>query len=696
MSNPLTRIGLSFQIGLAVILPVLGMIALALLLIRESETSFAVVTDEGPQRGNLVELANLVPELSGVLHALQDERGLTALYLATGEQAHARELQVQAGRTDATVAELAETLTKVDPAAFGRAFATSIAAIQGEIAALGQVRAQVTGGGAEAQSVLQAYSVPTVRLIELMEQMARMGTDADIAEGITALTALIRADESLALQRGIGVEGFAMGFFDTPSFRRLNDLGTTRDGSVELFRRYALPAQRDFYDQTMTGPAMEAFRDLEQILASYAATGSTGDVEADEWYRGVTGALDLMHDVQDRVQADLVSLVAEKEARFQENMTFVIGLCAVLVLVALLFSFFVARSFIAAVRRLTNTMQAAAEGDYSAEVHDTGRGDEIGAMARTVQVFKDAVKRAEELGREQAAEREEQRLAAETRAGTLNSLTSEFDRRASEVLQSFTSAAEQLSQLSERMSGSAGEANRQADTAANASDMAAASVQNVASAAEELSASISEISRQVAQGSGMASEAVSEAERADRQVQGLSEAAQKIGDVVNLINDIAGQTNLLALNATIEAARAGEAGKGFAVVASEVKNLAQQTGKATEEIAAQIGGIQTATTDAVAAIKGISGTINRISEVVTSISSAVEQQGAATQEIAQNVQQAAAGTQEVSTSIANASSASRTTGEVAGEVQTAAGEVKRQSEELRTAVDTFLGEVKAA
>jgi methyl-accepting chemotaxis protein len=218
----------------------------------------------------------------------------------------------------------------------------------------------------------------------------------------------------------------------------------------------------------------------------------------------------------------------------------------------------------------------------------------------------------------------------------------------------------------------------------------------VATATEELSSSIAEITRQVTQSARIAGQAVEESSRTTSTVRGLAEGAAKIGDVVKLINDIAGQTNLLALNATIEAARAGEAGKGFAVVAAEVKNLATQTAKATEEIAAQVGMIQQATGNSVAAIEGIGGTIGQINEIATTIASAVEEQGAATQEISRNVQQASAGTQEVSSNIGGVSQAAAETGAAASQVLSAADELSRQAETLRKEVGTFLADVRAA
>ena len=232
---------------------------------------------------------------------------------------------------------------------------------------------------------------------------------------------------------------------------------------------------------------------------------------------------------------------------------------------------------------------------------------------------------------------------------------------------------------------------------AAASEQATTNVQTVAAATEEMSSSVGEIGRQVSASRPRSPSARSvEAEKTNAEVQGLAEAASKIGEVVNLISDIAEQTNLLALNATIEAARAGEAGKGFAVVASEVKTLASQTAKATEEIAAQIGAIQGAVGGSVEAIKGIGKTIAEISEIATTIASAVEEQGAATQEISRNVQEAAQGTSEVTENISGVNQAAGETGAAAGQVLSAAQELSRQSETLRTEVERFLIDVKAA
>ena len=274
-------------------------------------------------------------------------------------------------------------------------------------------------------------------------------------------------------------------------------------------------------------------------------------------------------------------------------------------------------------------------------------------------------------------------------------LADEFDANIKSVVETIASSATELDASAQTMSQVADQANQRSTAVAAASEEASSNVQTVAAAAEELAASIAEIGRQVTQSNTICSAAVEEAKHVNATVQTLAEGAQRIGEVVALINDIAEQTNLLALNATIEAARAGDAGKGFAVVANEVKSLANQTGKATEDIAAQIGSIQGSTKEAVDAIQGIGNTIAKINEIASVIAEAVKQQGTAIQEIARNVSQAASGTQDVSQNIAGVREVAAEAGQASGHVLTAVKDLSTQSEKLHSEVDKFLAMVRS-
>lgn len=342
--------------------------------------------------------------------------------------------------------------------------------------------------------------------------------------------------------------------------------------------------------------------------------------------------------------------------------------------------------------QMTAAMGRLAKGEKSMEIPGVERSDEVGAMAAAVQVFKDNMIKADSL----AAEQETERAAREQRSRRIEELTRAFDQQVGEVIDSVVSATEQMGSTAQSMTVMAQSASESSGSVAAASQQASNNVQTVAAASEELSASITEISSQVATSTSTANAAVNAADQATEKVQGLVRASQKVGEVINLINDIAEQTNLLALNATIEAARAGDAGKGFAVVASEVKNLASQTSKATDDIAEQVSGIQSATGEAVGAIEEITKSIGQVNEVAGAIAAAVEEQGAATGEISRNAQEAASGTEQVDRNIAEVSKASVETGNAANDVLDASRGLSQQTELLRNEVDKFLTAVKAA
>ena len=353
----------------------------------------------------------------------------------------------------------------------------------------------------------------------------------------------------------------------------------------------------------------------------------------------------------------------------------------------------IGRSISTPLAQLGARMQDLAAGRLDGEIPGIGRGDEIGAMAATVQIFKDNAVRIR--GLEQKEAQVQARAAAERRAAMEN-IAGDFERSVTGIVRSVSTAAAGMQTTAQSMTTTASDASARAATVGAASQRSSDNVGTVASAAEDLSSSVTEISRQVARSSEIASKAVSDAERTNATVGALSTGAEKIGEVVKLIHSIAAQTNLLALNATIEAARAGDSGRGFAVVASEVKALANQTAKATEEISSQVAAMQASTSEAVASIGGITETISQMSEITVSISTAVEQQGGATREIARNIQSVAAGSNEISTHIGGVTTAAAATGKAASEVLANARELDTQSGMLRSAVDEFLVKVRAA
>jgi methyl-accepting chemotaxis protein len=407
-----------------------------------------------------------------------------------------------------------------------------------------------------------------------------------------------------------------------------------------------------------------------------------------EAYSAHRAVIDEAVERSNKIYADSEKFAAERG----DNLTTIIWIVSGIVLVIILGSAFgIIGSVVTPVVQMTQGMQSLASGNLDTYIPGTDRGDEIGAMAAALTVFKDNLIKTKHM---QAEQEERDKRASDERQQSRRALADEFQQKVGGVIGSLSSAATQLQSSASSMSAIAQETSAQATLVSSSANQATGNVQTVAAAAEELSASISEIRRQVAGAADTAKRGVHHAESTNTTIQGLVEATAKISDVVELITSIASQTNLLALNATIEAARAGEAGKGFAVVASEVKSLANQTAKATEEISRYISSIQTATKDSVAALREIADIIGQIDSAAATINHSVEEQSNATMEISRSVQQAAASTAEVSQTITTVNEASGETGHAASQVLEAAKRMSNESELLNREVQTFLSHIR--
>jgi len=530
--------------------------------------------------------------------------------------------------------------------------------------AAAEVAREVVGG----VDALMRSGVDTLRLLH--ELNARANLLAGVYNEAASATALDRLDElerlaivtTSEIYQGLGM--LAEGDQRDTLFDRVNTLVEIGNGQDSVFavRRRMIEVQVAL-DESLEGSRTMAAGLGEQTAAFSIDAASDARAAAG-------GGLGLLE--QSRV---LLAAIA-----------------AAAVLAAVLIGWlYVDRNLIARLNRLARSMRAIANGELTTPVDARG-GDEITDMAKALEVFRDNARAAEEA--EARAEAERVRAAEERRRSML-ALADEFEAGVRGVVEALGGQADGMNGAAASLKETVDRTRAQAGDASSAAEQASANVQTAAAAAEQLSSSISEIGRQVGRSAEIAGQAVDEAQRTDQTVRGLAEAAQTIGEVVELITDIAEQTNLLALNATIEAARAGEAGKGFAVVAGEVKNLAGQTAKATDRIARQITGMQSATNDAVGAIGEIGRTIGTINEIATTIAAAVEEQSSATTEIARNVQEAATGTRRLAGNLTGVTDAAGDTSEAADQVTVAAGELKGEADRLRRSVDDFLARVRA-
>ncbi|WP_353799522.1 methyl-accepting chemotaxis protein [Thalassospira sp.] len=363
---------------------------------------------------------------------------------------------------------------------------------------------------------------------------------------------------------------------------------------------------------------------------------------------------------------------------------------AAIIIPLLIYLVYVRGNLLRRLAGLQKSMISLADGDLDAAV-PSGGSDEISAMGRAVDVFKaNAIKVRDMQAEEERLNRERNEALRDELLSLADTLQGEVESAVTEI----ATLAEQLQGVSGQMTDSAELVSGQSDEVSKSADEATGNVETVASATEQLSSSNAEINRQMAETTRISNEAAQRAQHTNELVNSLSQSASRIGEVIALITDIAEQTNLLALNATIEAARAGDAGKGFAVVAAEVKNLANQTEKATEEISGQISGIQKATGESVTAIGEIGSIIDSLNEIATTISAAVEQQGAATDEITRNVRGAADRTRAVSASIAEVANETGRTGQLSGEVLNTSRSASEKVSELRTRITVILDDLR--
>jgi methyl-accepting chemotaxis protein len=519
------------------------------------------------------------------------------------------------------------------------------------------------------------WTAHTHEVLDTMSQLAAAMVDQET--GVRGY--LIAGDDKfLAPYRG-GIEAYEAAFAKVK--RLTSDNAAQQDRLAEL-NRHAQAWRRDVAEKEIALMASATGREQARAMEASGAGKTAMDA-----IRGKVTEIK-------RVEADLLKQreAAAAAAFASSYMTSFVSLGA-MVLVSVLAGFALYRGIGVPVSQMTEAMGRLAQNDTSVVVPGLGRRDEVGEMAKAVEVFK--LNAIERLKLAEETKAIDARAAAEKRRA-MEELARSFEQKVGGLVEHVTAAASEMEATARSMSSTAEQTNQQSGLVASAAYETAANVQSVATATEELAASASEIGMQVHQTTSAAARAAEDARRTNGSVQALATSAQKIGDVVKLISDIAGQTNLLALNATIEAARAGEAGRGFAVVAAEVKELASQTGRATGDIAAQIAQIQAATDEAVGAIAGITATIESMHTTAVNVAAAVEEQQAATQEIARNVSRAAQGTEGVTQNITDVQKAATHTGSAASQVLSAAGELARNAATLSREVSNFLSGIRAA
>jgi methyl-accepting chemotaxis protein len=699
------RIGTKLAISVAI--PLIALVALA-------GFDLSLKWNTRSEMAGLGELADGVAGISRLVHELQRERGLSAVFISSKGAQMRSELAAQRGMTDQQRQRAAAFVAQLRTIAPTSEFKDVAAQAEASIAAMDRRRNEIDAlSMTTADSI--AYLTETIaNLLAVGGEIAKVGSRGDVTTAISAYVNFMQGKERAGQERATVAAGIAAGKFDMAAYSRALGLVAAQATFFRVFDASATSHQRDVFKRTLSAPASETVSKMREIVTAGGLSGDMKGLEAATWFEAATARIDLFKAVEDQIAGDLKALTTAIEGEATHAFTVLAAIIVFCLMLCLLASAIMTRSITRPLAAFGSALHELSIGNFTVALPGLSRRDEIGTMARAVEAFKDKAQEKARLEaeaqqaseRERAAERKkvEEREAAERAAATereeasrkdaMHKLADSFETAVGSIIKQVSAASTELEAAAITLSKTAETTQHQSTIVASASEQASANVQSVASATEEMTSSIREISRQVRESSKIANEAVQQAGETNARIDELSKAAARIGDVVKLITSVAEQTNLLALNATIEAARAGEAGRGFAVVAHEVKALAAQTAKATDEISAQVSGMQTATQQSVVAIERIGGTIGRISEISSTIAAAVEQQGAATQEIARNVGEAAKGTSMVTSNIADVSRGASETGSASSQVLSSAQSLSNESNRLKAEVDKFFDTIR--
>ena len=653
------------------------------------------VSDQWARRAEMdrVEsLVDLASRISAFVHEAQRERGASSLSLGAKGAQFGPELAAQRGRTDAALAGLPEAMagaTGFVPvfAARGRGFTTALTGFAAQ-------RRAIDALGPSAPQAAAFYTGLIGEGLGLVRAMGGVIDEAGLAARANAYAAFLALKEAAGQERAAVSAAFASGSLDLAAARRLVTLSAEQATHAALFRAGAEAGQAALLDDAeATEPARAVARLREGVHATMPGT-PLAFRDAPAWFRLATQRIDALKGVEDRLTTDLVAAAGAVRARADRMLTlWIAGGLVLFALSAGLAAWLgtaIARPLTRMARVLTAIGRDAGTEDLAIP---SGGPREVRAIAAAALAFRDSV------AERRAARAAQERLAAETRAAqqaAARDLADSFERQVGGIVAAVSAAAGRLEAAAHGMARAAQDTTDLSRTVADSADSAARSADTVAAATEELTASVREIGVQVGASADLAAAATRDADGMAGEVHRLAQAAGSIGEIVAMISQIAGQTNLLALNATIEAARAGEAGRGFAVVAAEVKHLAEQTARATEEIAAKVAEITGSTEASVRSIGGITEVIRTLARIGAEIAARVEQQGAATAEIARTTAQTSQDTGGVSKHMAGVGAAAGTASQGSAQVLQAAGDLSRQAGDLRGAVEDFLARVRAA
>lgn len=682
-----SNISISARIFLSALVPMVTLVILGAFIALTEYQRYASLD-------KLEQLASVAPKMSAVVHELQIERGNSAGFISSGGAANWRaSLTQQISKTDAVLSQIVPQLQQFPANDFGQAVGDNLNAALAALRDIQAIRTKTLARSASVPEIAGYYTQTNRQFLDAVSAIAALADDATIKGQAISYVNLLEAKERAGLERAMGASGFGTGQFSSAVFAKFVKLLGLQDAFLANVAAFASPETTAFYAQTLTGATIDKVERFREIALRSGTAPLPSNASGPEWFQAISNKIDLIYQVEQRAAAELSAAAISSRDTAQTTLFTILATVAIAFAASATLCWFFAQTIITPLSRLRSILDTIAAGSFAIQVDGADRGDEVGEMARAVDVLRANSLEAEELKKKQ---QEAEQQAAETKKRDLSQMADRIETTIGEMVATLASASTELEQTARGMTSLADATNTESQTVSDAADNATQNVEIMASAATELSSAIQEVTEQITSAAKLTVDSQADSQRTEDQMKTLADAADRIGSVMKLIQEIAEQTNLLALNATIEAARAGDAGKGFAVVASEVKDLANQTAKATEEISGHVTRVQEETAQASRSMSSINQKIGNITQVTNAVSAAIEEQSSAAAEISRSSDMTAEMNRNVTTSIAKVRSSSAETGDAAGQVLISAEELSRTSEQLRTIVGEFVSTIRAA